>query len=120
MIVRAGVSINELSRFGKCLDLSPFNNKALLRSAFFNGRINTKQKEGKYLSRNTRSFCSDNGKRHFFARTLNSATDRIAVSLMQHFVAIMLHKQQSALFLLIEKAADAWYYVITAREQPKK
>ena len=40
--------------------------------------------------------------------------------LMQHFAAFLLHKQQNRPTLLIEEGANAWYYVITARETNKK
>ena len=39
------------------------------------------------------------------------------VSLMQHLVAFLPLIQRNGSYLLIEKVADAWYYVITAREQ---
>ena len=39
---------------------------------------------------------------------------------MQHRVAVLLLNQHYALYLLIEKYAFAWYYVITARETNKK
>jgi hypothetical protein len=37
------------------------------------------------------------------------------VSLMQHLVAFLPLMQRKGSYLLIEKAADAWDYVITAR-----
>ena len=38
---------------------------------------------------------------------------------MQHRVVFLLLNQHYALYLLIEKTAFAWYYVITARETNK-
>lgn len=38
---------------------------------------------------------------------------------MRHRVAFLLLNQHYALYLLIEKTAFAWYYVITARETNK-
>ena len=35
---------------------------------------------------------------------------------MQHHAAHLLLTQQNVIILTIEKSADAWYYVITARE----
>ena len=40
----------------------------------------------------------------------------IDLSHKQHFVALLSHKQQNSAILFIEQDADAWYYVITARE----
>ena len=40
----------------------------------------------------------------------------IDLSHKQHFAALLSHKQQNSPILLIEQDADAWYYVITARE----
>ena len=42
------------------------------------------------------------------------------VLFMRHRVAFLLLNQHYALYLLIEKTAFAWYYVITARETNKK
>ena len=44
----------------------------------------------------------------------------IPMLFMQHLVALLLHKQQNSPILPIEQDADAWYYVITARETNKK
>ena len=38
---------------------------------------------------------------------------------MRHIVAFLPLMQRNGSYLLIEKVADAWYYVITARETNK-
>ena len=45
-----------------------------------------------------------------------SATVFTVLSLMQHLVAFLPFMQRNGSYLLIEKGADAWYYVITEGE----